>query len=145
MSKENIKQIPIMEGLFTCPSDDARLIGGRCKTCDTTFFPKTYQVHRPDCKKAEVEEVLFSKKGILRSYTTQNYPAPAPFQGPDPFVPYCIGMVEFPEGVQIYGIMTACKFEDLKTGMEVETVAEKLYNDEEGHEMLTWKFRPVLA
>ena len=142
-STENKNQIPLLEGLFTWPSDDARLIGGRCKECGTTFFPKSYQVHSPDCKEAQVEEILFAKTGILRTYTTQNYQPPPPFQGPDPFVPYSIGMVEFPEGVQIYGIMTGCEFDDLKSGMEVELVIEKLCEDELGNDMMTWKFRPV--
>lgn len=142
-SKENMKQIPIIEGLFTWPTDDPRLIGGRCSTCGTAFFPKSYQVHNPDCKEAQVEEILFGKTGILKSYTTQNYLPPKPFKGPEPFVPYSIGMVEFPEGVQIYGIMTGCEFDDLKTGMEVELVIEKLHEDELGNDMMTWKFRLI--
>ena len=137
------KQIPIVEGVFTWPSGKPQLIGGRCKTCGSVFFPESYHVHRPDCKQPEVEQVLFSRRGILRSYTTQNYSPPAPFKGPDPFIPYPIGMVEFPEGVQIYGIMTGCTFEDLKMDMEVEVVVGKLHEDEQGNEMLTWKFRPA--
>lgn len=137
------KQIPIVEGLFTWPSAATQLIGGRCTNCKSVFFPQSYQVHRPDCEQSNIEEVLFSRKGILRSFTTQNYPAPVPFRGPDPFIPYAIGMVEFPEGVQIYGIMTGCIIEDLKMNMEVEVVAEELYEDEQGNSMLTWKFRPV--
>ena len=137
------KQIPIVEGVFTWPSDKSQLIGGKCKTCDTVFFPKSYQVHHPDCKQSDIEEILFSRKGTLRSYTNQNHLPPAPFKSPTPFTPYAIGMVEFPEGVQIYGIMTDCVIEDLKTGMEVEVVVEKLYEDEQKNEMLTWKFRPV--
>ena len=137
------KQVPLEEGLFTWPSAEPQLIGGRCKTCGSVFFPKFYVVHHPDCEKPDVEEELFSRRGVLRSYTTQNYPAPPPFKGPDPFVPYSIGMVEFPEGVQIYGMMTGCKFEDLKANMEVEFVIEKLYDDEQGNEMMAWKFRPI--
>ena len=136
-------QIPLVEGLFTWPSDEPKLIVGRCKACKSVFFPKDYKVHSPDCKGADLEEVLLSSQGTLTSFTNQLFKPPLPYKGPDPFVPYCIGMVEFPEDIQIYGMMTGCKLEDLKIGMKVETVFEKQCEDEQGNEMLTWKFKPV--
>ena len=145
MSKESVRnaQIPIVEGLFTWPSDEPHLIGGRCKTCGTYFFPRNYVTHRPDCNNEELEEVLLNKKGKLRSYTWEHYPPPPPFKGPDPFVPFGIGLVELPEGINVVGIMSGCEFEDMKIGMDVELVVEKQYTDEQGNEFLTWKFRPI--
>jgi len=139
-----VKQgIPAVEGLFTWPSDNPRLMGGKCKSCGTYFFPRFYVVHKPGCHRGEIEEVLLSQKGVLRSYTVQYYPPPPPFKAPDPFVPYGIGLVELPEGINIVGMMTGCAVEDLKTGIEAELVVEKLYSDEEGNDRLTWKFKPV--
>ena len=142
-TKEKSRKIPITEGLFTWPDDKPRLIGGRCKTCGSYFFPKNYVVHKPDCNQWQVEEALLSPRGKLRSYTWHYYQPPPPFKSSEPFVPYGIGLVELPEGIRVFGIMTGCEMKDLRTGMDVELVVEKLYDDEEGNERLTWKFKPV--
>ena len=137
------KQYPIQEGLFTWPTDEPHLIGGRCKSCGTYFFPKFSIKHKLDCKERQTEEVLLSRRGKLDSYTVQHYPPPPPFISPDPFVPYAIGWVALPEGIAIAGILTGARLEDLKMHMDVELVVEKVWQDEEGNEALTWKWRPV--
>ncbi|MBI2846677.1 MAG: OB-fold domain-containing protein [Chloroflexi bacterium] len=137
------KQVPTIGGLFTWPSSDPRLIGIRCKSCGTCSFPKTYIKHRPDCKQPELEEVLLSKRGKLSTYTVQHYPPPPTFKYDGDFAPYAIGEVAFPEGVEVFGIITGCKPEELKMGMNMEVIVEKLYTNEKGEESLTWKFRPV--
>lgn len=139
----NKEQYPAVEGLFTWPTDDPHLIGGRCKSCGTYFFPKFYVVHKPDCKDGEVEEVLLSKRGKLESYTVMYYPSPPPFVNSDPFAPWAVGLVILPEGIKVLGILTGCKLDELKTNINVEVVVEKLYEDEGGSEALGWKFRPV--
>ncbi len=145
MSTEGLKQrqIPITDGLFTWHEGEPHLIGGRCKSCGSYFFPRGYVVHKPGCQHREVEEVLLSRMGKLRSYTWHYYQPPSPFRSSEPFSSYGIGLVELPEGIRVFGIMTGCERKDLRTGMDVELVAEKLYTDEQGNERLTWKFRPV--
>ncbi len=137
------KQYPAEEGLFTWPSGKPQLIGGHCKSCGTYFFPKYYVIHKPGCKERQVEEILLSRKGELDTYTVQHYPPPPPFVSPDPFVPYAIGWVALPEGIAVAGIITGCKLEDIKAHMDVELVAEKAWNDNDGNEVLIWKWRPV--
>ena len=137
------KQYPVVEGLFTYPSEEPHLIGGRCKTCGTYFFPKFVTFHKVGCERGPVEEVLLSRRGELVSYTVQYYLAPPPFVNPDPFVPYGIGLVALPEGIQIPGILTGIRIEDIKMHIDVEIVLEKLFEDEEGKEAVTWKWRPV--
>jgi len=137
------RQIPLIEGLFTWPSDEPHLIGGRCKSCSTYFFPKWLVKHKPNCRERHIEEVLLSRRGKLNSYTIQHYPPPPPFKSPDPFIPYAIGWVSLPEGIAIAGIITGAKLEDLKTHMDVELVVEKAWVDEHGNDALTWKWQPV--
>jgi len=138
------KKIPALEGLFTWPSDEPHLIASRCKACGTVSFPKFAVCRNPHCKnKADVEEALLDRRGTLMSYTLMCYPPPPPYVAPDPFIPYPIGEVRFAEGIAIIGQMTGCKYEDLKIGMDVETVAEKIFDDEKGNEVITWKFRPI--
>ena len=138
------KQVAAVEGFFTL-SDDPHLIGSRCNSCGHYFFPRAFTCRNNKCHKAnEVEEVFLSRRGKLWSYTIMYYPPPLPFVAPDPFVPYGIGEVELPEGIKVVGMMTGCDPEkDLKIDMEVELVIDKLYDDEEGNEVVTWKFQPV--
>lgn len=146
IAKENVKrQIAGVEGFFTMPPDDPHLIGSRCLSCGHYFFPKAFVCRNPNCDKSKgIEEVLLSGRGKLWSYSIQYYAPPPPFRYSEPFVPYGIGEVELPEGIKVIGIMTGCDpVKDLKLNMEVEMVVEKLHEDEEGNEVMTWKFRPV--
>ena len=141
MAEKN--QIPGAEGIFTWPSDEPHLIGGRCKSCGTYYFPKYYVVHKPGCKEREIEEIPLSRKGKLDTYTVQYYPPPPPFITTVPFVPYAIGWVALPEGIAVAGIITDCKIEDIKQHMNLELVIEKAWEEEDGTEVLTWKWRPA--
>ena len=138
------KQIPIVKGAFTWPSDEPRFIASRCKKCGTVSFPKSAVCRNPNCKsKLDTEEALLTRRGKLLSYTLVCYPPSPPFVVTQPFVPFAIGVVQFPEGIAIMGQMTGCKYEDLEIGMEVEMVAEKLFENSEGNEVVGWKFRLV--
>ncbi len=146
MSSQNLakKQIPAVEGAFTWPSTEPRFIASRCKQCGTVSFPKSSVCRNPKCmKKTDVEESLLTRRGKLLSYTLICYTPPPPFVAPQPFVPFPIGEVAFPEGIAIIGQLVGKKYEDLKIGMEVEMVVDKLFEDEKGDEVVGWKFRPI--
>jgi len=134
-----------MEGLFTWPSNEPRLIGNRCKSCGTSFFPRTFRCPDPNCMGEEMEEIQLSPKGQLWSYTIEYYPLPPPFTAPKGgFKPFGIGEVEFPEGIRVAGVIIGCDAEkDLEIGMDMELVIDKLYDDEEENEVMAWKFRPA--
>jgi len=135
------KQVPIIEGLFTWPSDKPQLIASRCKKCGTVTFPKAAFCANPNCEKVRenVEVIKLSNSGTLWSFTTQIYAPPEPFKK-EPFEPYGIGMVDTEEGLRVLGILTSN--DNLKVGMKVEMTAEKLYEDEE-NEYITWMWKPV--
>jgi uncharacterized protein len=138
------KKIPAVKDAFTWPSAEPRFIASRCKQCGTVSFPKSPVCGNPNCNdKTQVEDTLLSPQGKLLSYTLICYPPPPPFVAPKPFVPFSIGDVEFAEGVAIIGQMTGRKYEDLKVGMKVEMVVDKLFEDEQGNEVVGWKFRPL--
>ncbi len=131
--------VPVAEGMFTWPSDDPRLMATKCKKCGDVFFPSREFCSNPKCSSQEVEQILLSKKGKLYSYTIQYYQPPKPFVPADPFVPFGIGLVEFPEGIRVCGQMMDCDPEkDLKLGMDVEMVIDALDD-----KVVAWKFRPV--
>ena len=133
--------MPVIEGLFTL-GPEPKLIGTKCTSCGTYYFPQTISCSNPDCKGKKVEQCLLSKRGTLWTYTVQYYPPPPPFKAPDPFVPYGIGLIELPEKVRVMGMLTESDPAKLKIGMKVELILEKMY-EENGKEVVTWKFKPV--
>jgi hypothetical protein len=42
-------------------------------------------------------------------------------------------------------MLTGCPTDQLAVDMAVELVAEKLYTDEDGHDVLTYKYAPAAA
>jgi uncharacterized OB-fold protein len=134
-------KVPLIEGLFTWPSDDPRIIAGKCTKCGTVTFPRSVMCPNPDCEKdrENIEEIRLSKRGKLYNYTYQIYSPPPPFRK-EPFEPYGIAMVDFPEGLRMIGMVT--RAENLTIGMEVEMTVGRLYEDEE-NEYLTWMWDPI--
>ena len=141
MATKTKKQVPIIPGLFTWPSDKPQLIASRCKKCQTVSFPKAAFCANPACekKRENMEVVNLSNTGQIWTFTTQIYAPPAPFKK-EPFSPYGIAMVDLPEGLRVLGILTTN--ENLKLGMKVEMTVGRLYEDEE-NEYITWMWRPV--
>jgi uncharacterized OB-fold protein len=142
MKKTNLERIPVIEGLFTLDPEEPKLIGSKCTSCGTYFFPETNCCSNPECKDKKIEQAFLSRRGKLWSYTVQYYPPPPPFRAQEPFVPFGIGLVELPEKVSVAGILTESDPEKLKIGMDVELILDKAY-EENGKEVVTWKFTPV--
>ena len=87
---------------------------------------------------------MFGNRGTLYSYTVQAYRPPALFRMDD-WAPYAIALVELPEGLRVMGMLTGCRHDEIRIGMDVELTVEPLYRDEEGREVLTYKYKPVAA
>ncbi len=135
------KAIPIVEGLFTWPSDNPRLIGSKCPVCGSIQFPKSITCNNPECDHSKPpEEYLLSTEGILYSFTIHHYSLRGPLsfhQGP-----YAVGAVQLPEGIIVVGRLTETDEKKLKIGMRVRLKIDKLYEDEE-YIYLTYFFEPA--
>jgi len=130
---------PVLEGWFTT---DARphLLGARCKTCGTYYFPKQISFCRnPACSGEVFEDVELSRTGKLWSYTNACYAPPEPFVAPDPYEPFAIAAVDLgKEKMIVLGPVAAgIGVEALKVGMAMELVVEPLADGK-----LTWKWKP---
>jgi uncharacterized OB-fold protein len=87
-----------------------------------------------------LEDVLLSGKGKIVSFSVVAQPPAGGFyKGP---VPYAYGAVQLPEGVELLSLFTG-SLDELQVGMEVEMVIEKLFDDDEGNEITTYKFIPT--
>jgi uncharacterized OB-fold protein len=94
-----------------------------------------------------MEDELFARRGTLWTFTTQGFvpksPPYAVVEEPATFEPYGVGYVEFPGQARVEGRLTESDPSRLRIGMEMETVALTLMQDERGNDVVTYAFRPV--
>lgn len=137
-------QIPVAEDLFRRSDDGPVLLGSRCTGCGAHYFPQALSCRNPACEDKNLEQALLGRTGRLWSWTVQAYRPPALFQMEE-WEPYAIGLVELPEGLRVLGMLTGCPLDELRVDMPVELVTEPLYRDEEGREVLTYKYAPRIT
>jgi uncharacterized OB-fold protein len=136
---------PAVEGWFTMDPAAPALLGTRCTTCGTYFFPRESRFCRnPACDGTELEEVPLSRRGKVWSFTDNRYQPPPPYMSHDPFEPYAIAAVELAEEkmVVLGQLAGGASVDDLRVGQEVELVLEILYEDDE-NAFVVWKWQPV--
>jgi uncharacterized OB-fold protein len=134
----------VVEGWFTTGENPA-LIGSRCRSCGTVFFPKVEGFCRnPACQGTDFEPAELSRRGTVWSYTDAQYQPPPPYvPRTDPYEPFAIAAVELPEGLVVLGqVADGYGVADLHVGAEVELVVEPLYNDDTGDRTI-WRWRPL--
>ena len=137
--------VPALEGWFTMDAEKPHLIGTQCKSCNTYYFPKqSLFCKNPACNSDAFDEVQLSRTGKIWSFTNACYQPPEPYVAADPYVPYAIIAVDLEKekmivlGQAVEGVDVS----QLKAGMDVELVLEKLFEDEQSVKM-TWKWKPV--
>ncbi|HEX8581605.1 MAG TPA: OB-fold domain-containing protein [Acidimicrobiales bacterium] len=134
-------QVPIDDGLFTWPSAEPRLIGGRCRACGTVTFPR--QGSCPRCTGRAVDEHLLDRRGTLWTFTVQGFEPKPPYTGPAPFEPYGVGYVDLGGEVLVESRLTEHDPERLRIGAPMELVVVPFRHDDDGAEVVTFAFRPV--
>jgi uncharacterized OB-fold protein len=86
-----------------------------------------------------MEEIPLSTRGKLENFTVI-YVAPAGFEAP-----YIQAYVDLPEGVSLYTMITGVEPREdaLEEGQEMELIITKITEDENGNDLIGYKFRPV--
>jgi uncharacterized OB-fold protein len=136
---------PAIDGWFTLDPVRPHLLGSRCTSCGTYFFPRQSSFCRnPDCAGTEFADVELSRTGRVWSYTNACYEPPEPFVAPKPFEPFAIAAVELErEKMIVLGQVTAgVGVEQLRVGMPMELVLETLYRDGDTDKLI-WKWKPL--
>jgi uncharacterized OB-fold protein len=143
------EQRPAIGGWFTTHEGQVHLLGTRCASCGTPYFPRNELACRnPACQGpkdgSELEEYSLSNRGRVWSYTDARYRPPPPYIAAEPFEPYTVVAVELEaERMVILGqAVPGVGVDDLAVGMEVELTTGTLYTDDEA-EYITWLWRPV--
>jgi len=114
-----------------------RMVGVRCETCKSAFFPK--RVICPKCRrKGKLVEVQYSGKGKVFSYTEVSSPP----EGFEDQVPYLLAVIELEEGARLTGQIVEAHIKDVKIGSKVERVFRVIQSDDpEGLIHYGFKFR----
>lgn len=133
---------PIAEGIFTWPSDDPRLIGGRHRASGSITFPMPVGALAKDYAPIELKA-----EGTLWSYTVQRFPPKSPpYAGdsdPKTFKPYAVGYVELAGEVIVETRIETEHFASLKVGTPMRLVIVPFGRDAKGDTLLTYAFRPA--
>lgn len=136
------EKIPVKEGLWETDAAGSYLIGDRCAACGELFFPRKAIQFCPHCHHQELKKVRFSQQGIIiNSTVVYQQPAGGFYNGP---VPYAYGIVELPEKIRVQTLFTGCDLESIRPGQKARLVIEALFTDEEGRDLMTYKFIPEL-
>jgi len=137
--------VPAVDGWFTL-GDEPALLGNRCTTCGTVFFPKaSFFCRNPDCSGEQFEETPLSRHGRIWSFTDAQYEPPPPYVTPPAgFAPFAIAAVELADEQMVVLGQVADGFgvDDLEVGQQVEIVIEDLYSDDDT-DYLVWRWKPV--
>jgi uncharacterized OB-fold protein len=132
------KRVPVVRNL-KLSEDGMRgvFIGKRCRNC------REYLMGNPvfclNCSSQEFDAIEFGTEGVLRTYTVIYVPPPG-WKGD---VPYILGSVELPEGVEVTTEVIDCPKEAIKVGMKMKLVMKVGGQDAEGNELIVHKWQPI--
>jgi uncharacterized OB-fold protein len=134
-------RVPVEDGYFTVPDDPAeapRLLGSRCRACGEHFFPRRLVCAK--CLAEGCEDVLLGPRGRLWTWTYVHVPL---FAKKDARVDaYGVGQVDLPEGPRVQAILLGGP-EDFRIGIDMELDLETLRTDDDGREVVIFRFRPI--
>ena len=133
------KQIPLRPGMFQMPArpgEAPRLVGSRCRACGELFAAR--RAYCANCSKPELEEVLLSATGEIRTFTIVRQQPPGSLMVP----PYVIASVRLDDGVGVQSLLTDIDPDQVRIGMPVEIVLKAVKEDEAGNELVATFFRP---
>ncbi len=135
-----------IDGWFTI-DDQPALLGNRCTTCGTVFFPKaSFFCANPACDGSEFAETALSRTGRVWSFTDAQYQPPPPYipRGEGEFTPFALAAVELAdEQMVVLGqVAEGYGVDDLAVGQSVELVVETLYTDDDT-DYLVYKWKPT--
>jgi uncharacterized OB-fold protein len=115
---------PVREGLLTRedakPGEPLALRASRCERCDLVAFP-----YRTTCEQCfeSTDNIALSTRATLIAHTEVIHPPPDALVE----VPYGVGLVRFPEGISILGLLDDALRKNPEVGAEVESYAYEAF------------------
>ena len=130
--------VPLREGIFripTGPGEKPALIACRCPRCGEHFFPK--RAICLACGQVGLEEAYLTGPGKIWTFTIARMTPPGSLIE----APYVVAQVELPERVIVTSVLSECDVDSVRVDMPVELVLEKVKEDDEGNDVVAFKFR----
>ncbi len=139
------RRTPIREGLLSEPLDDlakVKLTGCRCRQCNEVTLGRNTTC--PNCGGRAVEPVTLSQQGTLWTYTVIRHKPPGDYRGPEPFEPFCIGLVELPDGLRVLSPVEG-DVESMRIGMPLRLRVFVHHRAASGEDVVAFAFAPTAA
>jgi len=124
--------------LPSLPGEKAHLIGSKCQKCGVLYLGKSRFCRK--CCSPYILETVLEQRGKLISYTIIHVPPSPLWRGP---LPYAVGRVEVRGGAEVTSQIINCDFLNLKIGMQMNLVVEKAEQDQEGNDVMVYKWSPI--
>lgn len=137
------ERVPFKEGVLTTPLsplEEVRLKGIKCHACGALALGE--REHCINCTSSDVEEHVFSKYGKVYTYTVVRHAPPPPYPQ-ETFKPFPVAWVELEDGLFVLAELTDCGLDEVEIGMPVELIAEKGWEDDNGNDVIMYKFRLI--
>ncbi len=139
----DVNSIPLTEGLYSIPDsseEEPSLIGSKCIQCGEVYFPKRLRDFCVHCQKTGIEEIKLNVQGVISNFTIAiQGPAGGFYKGA---VPYAYGFVDLPEGVRIQTQFSG-NLNKLQIGEKVGLVLEKIAEDDQGRDIISYMFELI--
>ncbi|MDD3937639.1 OB-fold domain-containing protein [Rhodoferax sp.] len=135
-----VKQIPVREKLLSAPLtplSDVRLLGSKCSSCGEVSLGEVSSCQ--NCAGESLTTIPLSARGTLWTFTVIRNKPPGDFKGQ---VPMGEGLVELPDGIRVKSPLGG-DVERYQIGMELKFVAYPLYVNDNGQEVIAFRFDPV--
>lgn len=118
------KHLPIADGEtepYWRAAREGKLLVPRCSACDRAFwYPR---LSCPRCWSDRIEWTEASGRGTIYSYTVIAHNDVPPFRD---WLPYVVALVDLEEGVRMVTNVVGCEPRDLRVGLPVEVVFERI-------------------
>jgi len=135
--------VPFKPGFLTeplTPLENVRLKGVRCRTCGALVLGP--REHCINCTSTDLEEHIFATRGKIDTFTIIRTPPPPPYPK-DQFKPFPAAWVLLDDGLIILSEITNVGLDEVEMGMPVELELTKGWTDENGNDVVMYKFRAM--
>ena len=138
MQQQTKKRKALQESLLRVDSNPANdaLRGNYCPACKLTFFPS--RVNCAKCCALLTKEAILPSTGKVASFTTIHRKPPNSVIE----APYTVGEIDIGKGINVISIIRADP-KEIKIGMKVELLFEKLREDSEGNDLVVYAYKPA--
>ncbi len=131
-------QVAIAPDYFEVDDNGVRLKASKCNACGEVFYPRRLVCAK--CLNEGCADVLLSTSGTLFTWTWVRVPLFAKTNAT--VSAYGVGQVDLPEGPRIQAILQGDEG-DFAIGMQLELDTETLRQNDDGDDVVIYRFKPV--